>query len=98
MSGQALGVFIGLFVLVAIIYFVMRSSVGVVPVSHLICPNCGKPFDYSYIPGMSITSLRWMGSRYIKCPTCGQSSWFNLRHTQVDPKTHPNDHPRIGPG
>lgn len=56
--------------------------------SHLVCEKCGGQFDYAWVPGMSLTSIRWFNSRYMACPVCGRPSMFDIWDTRVDPETH----------
>ena len=92
-----IGIVIGALVIVAYL-FLRRSKPGsgVVQLSHLKCTKCNSEFDYAWIPGGSLTSVRLGKSRLIRCPVCKKWSLFNIWDTRVDPKTHPN-HLRIGP-
>ena len=49
------------------------------PTSRLTCPECGRTFDYSYVPGASFTAVRLGSRRYFACPLCGKRSLFDLR-------------------
>jgi DNA-directed RNA polymerase subunit RPC12/RpoP len=46
--------------------------------SHLKCQSCGKEFDYSYVPGVSLTSMRLGNKRYFRCPFCRKRQAFDL--------------------
>ena len=95
-----IGIYIAAVVLIIIIVAMLltrRGAIaGVVQLSHLRCPKCGSEFDYAFLPGISFTSIRFGGSRYLGCPVCGKSSLFNISETRVDPKTHHCER-RIGP-
>jgi hypothetical protein len=69
---------------------------SIVQLSHLKCKKCGVEFDYAYVPGASFTSIRLGNSRFLKCPSCGKWSIFNLSKTRVDPETH-HCELRVGP-
>ena len=94
-----LGVVIGL---LAIIIFLIiarsrRKPVSeIIQLSHLKCRKCNAEFDYAWIPGGSLTSVRLGNSRLLRCPVCKRWAIFNIWDTKVDPKTHPH-HLRIGP-
>lgn len=51
---------------------------GIVQRSHLRCPKCEREFDYDWIPGASISSVRLGPDRYMSCPLCGKWSMFNV--------------------
>ena len=92
-----IGIIIG--VLVVIIFLALSRSkpgTGVVQLSHLKCTKCNSEFDYAWIPGGSVTSIRLGNSRLTRCPVCKRWSLFNIWDTRVDPKTHPA-HLRVGP-
>jgi uncharacterized C2H2 Zn-finger protein len=95
-----IGTIIGIVVLVLIVVVLAasrRDAVGgPIQMSHLKCPKCGKEFDYAYLPGASMTSVRLGGSRFLRCPNCRKWSVFNMWKTRVDPKTHHCDL-RVGP-
>ncbi len=95
------GIIIGIVFLIVIIvtlFYARRGELsGFTLLSHLKCPKCNSEFDYEYIPGASMTSIRLGDSRMLQCPVCRKFSVFNLRVTRVDAETHPKDHLRIGP-
>jgi transcription elongation factor Elf1 len=72
-------------------------SGGLVMLSHLQCRNCGRQFDYAWIPGMSLSAIRLFHSRYFACPICGKWSVFNIWDTRVDPEKHYCGNIRVGP-
>jgi hypothetical protein len=79
-------------VAIVVLFIVVRTKAGsrssVVQLSHLNCRKCGAQFDYAWIPGGSLTSIRLGNSRYLRCPVCKKSSVFNIWNTKVDPKSH----------
>ena len=78
-------------ILVVVLIFIQARSgkaSGLVRVSHLKCKKCGTEFDYKWIPGASLTSVRLGPSRLLRCPACKKWSLFNIVKTEVDPKTH----------
>jgi DNA-directed RNA polymerase subunit RPC12/RpoP len=68
----------------------------IIQVAHLKCKKCGAEFDYAYLPGGSLTSIRLGKSRYMRCPNCKKWSLFNIVDTRVDPDTH-HCELRVGP-
>ena len=82
-----------------VVIFFRRSKKrgGIVHLSHLRCPVCGREFDYAWIPGVSLTAIRLFRLRYFACPNCGKVSAFDIWNTQVDPDTHNCGNIRIGP-
>lgn len=79
-------------VAVVILFIVARTKAGpksgIVQLSHLNCRKCGAQFDYAWIPGGSLTSIRLGNSRYLRCPVCKKWSVFNIWKTKVDPESH----------
>ena len=55
-----------------------RGISGLGRVVRLTCPKCQRSFDYAFVPGASLTSLRLGRSRYFACPLCGRWSVFPL--------------------
>jgi hypothetical protein len=92
--GAIVGIVIGVVIVVAVVttFILARTSqprlTRVVPLSHLKCPKCGTEFDYAWIPGASLTSIRLAGWRILSCPVCRKFSVFNIWKTRVDPETH----------
>lgn len=68
----------------------------VIQLSHLKCKKCGGEFDYAYLPGGSLTSIRLGNSRLLRCPICKKWSIFNIVNTRVDPDAH-HCEIRVGP-
>ena len=58
---------------------------GVVRESTLVCPKCNGSFNYQFVPGASLTSLRLGRSRYLKCPLCGKWSVIKIVSRPVMP-------------
>jgi hypothetical protein len=56
---------------------------GFVQRSRLTCPKCHKEFDYDWVPGGSVASVRLGMSRYMVCPLCHKWSVFNVYDTLV---------------
>lgn len=56
---------------------------GLVQRSHLTCPRCHQGFDYDWVPGASLTSVRLGTKRYMKCPLCGRGATFDLYGTMI---------------
>ena len=42
------------------------------------CPKCKQTFDYDFIPGASIYSIRLGNYRYMKCKKCHKGAFFNI--------------------
>ncbi len=62
-----------------------EGTPGLVTRSRLTCPKCHQAFDYEYLPGASVTTLRFGRSRYMRCPLCHQWSTFDLSSNRVPP-------------
>jgi hypothetical protein len=56
-------------------------------VAKLKCKKCGAVFEYDYKPLDSIVHLG--PYKYIKCPSCGKSSFFNVYSSVKEPITYP---------
>jgi ribosomal protein S27AE len=55
--------------------------------ARLKCKKCGAVFEYEYKPldsFLHVGPLKW-----IKCPACGKSSFFNVYSSVSDPITYP---------
>ena len=50
---------------------------GLVRRRRLTCPKCGGTFDFAFVPGASVNSLRLGRSRYMACPLCHR--WAVIR-------------------
>ena len=46
--------------------------------SKLECGKCGYRFNYEFMPGMSVDSMRLGIDRYMRCPECRRWSRFSL--------------------
>ncbi|MEA2053263.1 MAG: hypothetical protein U9O90_10700 [Euryarchaeota archaeon] len=51
--------------------------------SKLKCPKCGYEFEYKWIPGASVTSIKLGKKRYMRCPECRKFSLFNIVDTKI---------------
>jgi uncharacterized C2H2 Zn-finger protein len=51
--------------------------------SKLKCPKCGYEFEYEWIPGASVTSIKLGKKRYMRCPKCHKFSLFNVSDTRI---------------
>ena len=71
-----------------------EGTPGLVTRSRLTCPKCQKTFDYDYLPGASVTTVRLGTSRYMRCPLCHRWSVFDLSSSRVSP---PEPAPPPGP-
>jgi len=87
--GLVLGVAVVL-VLVAVVFYVLIlrrgrrvGTRGVFQRSRLVCPKCGKTFDYDWLPGASFSAVRLGTSRYMSCPLCHRWSLFDVYRTLV---------------
>lgn len=54
---------------------------GAVQHSRLICPKCGKTFDYEWVVGAALTAVRLGSRRYMACPLCHKWSTFDVYST-----------------
>ncbi len=52
--------------------------------SILKCPKCNQEFEYSWIPGGSLSSIRLGKKRYMRCPKCHKFSLFNVGDTRIN--------------
>ncbi|XHH08837.1 MAG: hypothetical protein ACFCUE_14910 [Candidatus Bathyarchaeia archaeon] len=72
------GVVIGFFLL-----FILLPRYGPHYKSRLVCPNCRKVFNFHWIPGATLTSLRFGNRRRLKCPYCNTVNTFDIVSTRV---------------
>jgi RNase P subunit RPR2 len=63
-------------------------SVFVVFMVRLKCKKCGNVFEQNLTAGMVLGPHIGPYKR-VKCPVCGQSSWFNVYSSVKDPVTWP---------
>jgi DNA-directed RNA polymerase subunit RPC12/RpoP len=63
----------------------VRGTAGVVRENTLVCSKCNRQFNYQFVPGASLTSLRLGNSRYMKCPLCGKWSVIKIVARPVVP-------------
>jgi hypothetical protein len=55
--------------------------------SRLKCKKCQNIFEQGL--GGAIMAVHLGPYHYMKCPACGQSSWFNVYSSVKDPVTYP---------
>jgi hypothetical protein len=66
-----------------IILFILLPRYGPHYTSKLVCPNCRKAFNFHWVPGATLTSLRFGNRRRLKCPYCHQVNTFDIASTRV---------------
>jgi hypothetical protein len=49
------------------------------------CPHCHYKFNYEFIPGASIYSIRLGTQRLFRCPHCKELHRFSITHFGSDP-------------
>ncbi len=84
--------YIGFFVVAIafLLLFFVLPRWGPHYVSKLTCPNCKQSFNFHWIPGATITSIIYRGSRNLKCPYCHYKSKYDIMSTRVSkPKNIP---------
>jgi hypothetical protein len=64
-----------------------RIKIRIDLMSRLKCKKCGAVFEYDYKPLDSFLHLGPL--KYIKCPACGKSSFFNVYSSVNEPVTYP---------
>ncbi len=42
------------------------------------CPKCHESFEYTFIPGVSLTAARFGPYRYMKCQKCEKFALFHI--------------------
>ncbi|MCL2287807.1 MAG: hypothetical protein FWC33_01300 [Candidatus Bathyarchaeota archaeon] len=65
------------------VFFVLLPRYGPHYVSKLGCPNCKRGFNFHWVPGATLTSLRYGNRRRLKCPYCGYVNIFDVASTRV---------------
>jgi DNA-directed RNA polymerase subunit RPC12/RpoP len=70
-------------VIAVVVYVVFPHVKGLHYISRLTCPECGKQFDYNWIPGGSFTAARLGYERNLRCPYCGHRSIFDIVSTRI---------------
>jgi hypothetical protein len=55
-----------------VVFFILLPRYGPHYKSRLVCPNCRKVFNFHWVPGATLTSLRYGNRRRLKCPYCHQ--------------------------
>jgi hypothetical protein len=66
-----------------IVFFILLPRYGPHYTSRLICPNCRKHFYFHWVPGATLTSLRYGNKRRLKCPYCHTKSTFDIVRTRI---------------
>jgi len=61
---------------------------GIVSRARLTCPKCQQTFDFDFVPGASVSALRFGTSRFMACPLCHRWSTFDLNATRVAATPH----------
>jgi hypothetical protein len=56
--------------------------------SRLKCKKCQNIFEQGI--GGALMSVHLGPYHYMKCPACGQSSWFNVYSSVKEPVTYPS--------
>lgn len=69
--------------LVVVVYAYFPKIRGLHYTSLLVCPKCGHHFEYGWLPGGSLDSIRWGRYRLIRCQSCGRSSWYDIWSTRL---------------
>jgi len=65
------------------VFFILLPRYGPHYTSRLICPSCKKAFNFHWVPGATLTSLRYGNRRRLKCPYCRQVNTFDIATTRV---------------
>ncbi len=65
------------------ILFILLPRYGPHYTSRLTCQNCKRAFNYHWVPGATLTSLRYGNSRRLRCPYCNQPAKYNIAKTRV---------------
>jgi hypothetical protein len=65
------------------------GTAGIVRENTVVCPKCRREFNYRFVPGASLTSLRLGRSRYMRCPLCGKWSVIRVVARLVMPPNRP---------
>jgi len=66
-----------------VVLFILLPRYGPHYTSRLVCPNCRKFFSFHWVPGATLTSLRFGNKRRLRCPYCGQVNTFEIASTRV---------------
>ena len=65
------------------VFFILLPRYGPHYVSRLTCPICQRGFNFHWVPGATLTSLRYGNRRRLKCPYCGQVNHFDIASTRI---------------
>ncbi len=78
-----------------IVFFILLPRYGPHYTSRLTCPNCKKTFNFHWVPGATLTSLRYGNKRRLKCPYCHTKSTFDIVRTRISKtQTAPTPKPK----
>jgi phage FluMu protein Com len=67
-----------------LVFFILLPRYGPHYTSRLVCPNCKKAFNFHWVPGATLASLRFGNRRRrLKCPYCGRVNAFDIASTRV---------------
>jgi len=66
-----------------LVLFILLPRYGPHYTSRLVCPMCKKVFNFHWVPGATLTSLRYGNRRRLKCPYCRQVNMFDIASTRV---------------
>ena len=93
------GVSVAVIVVLIVIYLVFPRVKGLHYTSRLTCPKCGKQFDYNWVPGGSLSSVRLGSERYLSCPNCHGWSTFEIFKTRIkkDKQVAVDSEPNVSP-
>jgi hypothetical protein len=59
------------------------GTAGIVQRSRLTCPKCRQVFDYDWVPGTSVNTVRLATYRYMRCPLCHRWGFFDIYGTMI---------------
>ena len=65
------------------VFFILLPRYGPHYTSRLFCPGCRKVFNFHWVPGATLTSLRYGNRRRLRCPYCSEVNTFDIASTRV---------------
>ncbi|XES77477.1 MAG: hypothetical protein ACBZ72_01050 [Candidatus Bathyarchaeia archaeon] len=65
------------------VFFILLPRYGPHYTSRLTCPHCRKQFNFHWVPGATLTSLRYGNRRRLHCPYCNMLSTFEIAKTRI---------------
>lgn len=65
------------------VFFILLPRYGPHYTSRLTCPNCKRHFNYHWVPGATLTSLRYGNRRRLHCPYCHELSTYEIAKTRI---------------